>query len=93
MVAVRWLMRTTVPTTVLRYLSSKATFSPQRKSLREGLSGVDAAGCGCGGAAAGGGGSTAAYGSFHSRRVPASCSVTCASFKATTLPLRIWPSR
>ena len=34
MVAVRWLMRTMVPTMVLRCLSSKATFSPQRKSLR-----------------------------------------------------------
>ena len=36
MVAVRLLMRTMVPTTVCRYLSSKATFSPQRKSLRVG---------------------------------------------------------
>lgn len=36
MLAVRSLMRTMVPTTVLRYLSSKATFSPQRKSLRVG---------------------------------------------------------
>ena len=35
-VAVRLLMRTMVPTTVCRYLSSKATFSPQRKSLRVG---------------------------------------------------------
>ena len=36
MLAVRWLMRTITPTRVLRYLSSKATFSPQRKSLRVG---------------------------------------------------------
>ena len=36
MVAVRLLMRTMVPTTVCRYLSSKATFSPHRKSLRVG---------------------------------------------------------
>lgn len=35
-VAVRLLMRTMVPTTVCRYLSSKATFSPHRKSLRVG---------------------------------------------------------
>ena len=34
MVAVRWLTRTITPTTVFRCLSSKATFSPQRKSLR-----------------------------------------------------------
>jgi len=27
----------------------------------------------------------AAYGSFHSRRVPSSCSVTCVSLMATTL--------
>jgi hypothetical protein len=60
MVAVRWLMRTMVPTTVLRYLSSKATFSPQRKSLRAGLGGTGVVGCGCGRAAVGAGGSMAA---------------------------------
>ena len=37
-VAVRWLMRTTIPTWVFRYLSSNETFSPQRKSPRPGLS-------------------------------------------------------
>lgn len=33
-------MRTIVPSTVLRYLSSKLTFSPQRKSLRVGRGAV-----------------------------------------------------
>ncbi len=42
-VAVRWLMRTTTPTCGWRYLSSNETFSPQRKSPREGML--------CGGAA------------------------------------------
>lgn len=59
MVAVRWLMRTMVPTTVLRYLSSKATFSPQRKSLRPGRGGAGGAGAAAG-LAVGTGGSMAA---------------------------------
>ena len=45
MVALRWLIRTMVPTTVLRY-SSRATFSPQRKSLRDGLVWGGVEGCG-----------------------------------------------
>ena len=40
MLAVRSLIRTMVPTTVCRYLSSKDTFSPQRKSLPVGLGGA-----------------------------------------------------
>lgn len=36
MLAVRWLIRKMVPTTVLSYLSLKSAFSPQRKSVRPG---------------------------------------------------------
>lgn len=57
--AVRWLMRTMVPTTVFRCLSSKATFSPQRKSLRLARGADGGCGAGCGLAAPGAGGSTA----------------------------------
>src|SRR5690606_3311832 len=61
-VAVRLLMRTMVPTTVCRYLSSKATFSPHRKSLRVGRGTAGGSGASaCGGAAGSGcGGSIAA---------------------------------
>ena len=57
--AVRWLMRTMVPTTVLRCLSSKATFSPQRKSLRLARGGGGGSGDAAGLAAPGTGGCTA----------------------------------
>lgn len=59
MVAVRWLMRTMVPTTVLRCLSSKATFSPQRKSLRPARGGGGGSGGAAGLGVPGAGGSTA----------------------------------
>ncbi len=57
--AVRWLMRTMVPTTVLRCLSSKATFSPQQKSLRPARGGGGGSGGAAGLAVPGAGGSTA----------------------------------
>ncbi len=60
-VAVRWLMRTTVPTWGCSYLSSNETFSPPRKSLREALSGGGFAGAACAiGCAVASGDSTAA---------------------------------
>jgi len=59
MLAVRWLMRTITPTTVFRCLSSKATFSPQRKSLRPARGAGGCAGSGAGRGAPGVGGSTA----------------------------------
>lgn len=94
MLAVRWLIRTIVPTIVLTYLSSKATLSPQRKSSRLGSGAVGSiAGSWYAGAAPGGGGSIAAYGNFHSRLVAGSCSTTCVSRIWTTSPSRIWPSR
>lgn len=74
-------MRTMVPTSVLRYLSSKATFSPQRKSPRLGFGGADGSGVFTG-LAVGTGGSIAAYGTPHELRVPSSWIVTCVSFIA-----------
>lgn len=60
MLAVRWLIRTITPTTVLRCLSSKATLSPQRKSSRRGNGTAGCAASGCAGATPAAGGSIAA---------------------------------
>lgn len=57
--AVRWLMRTMLPTTVFRCLSSKATFSPMRKSLRVARGACAGSGAGAGFGAPGTGGSSA----------------------------------
>lgn len=48
MLAVRWLMRTITPTKVFRRLSSKAIFSPQRKSLRPARGAGGSSGSGAG---------------------------------------------